>query len=144
VLRNVGKEAKERYGVDVEFTKIRQLVLPKDITEKVFDRMKKERETLAADIKQAGEEEAKKIRANADSNKTKILAKAKSDAKLLKGQGDAEAAKHYEVFSKDEDLAIFLRELETLRNSLEKRSTVILTTEDGPYRLLRKSWKEKK
>ena len=59
------------------------------------------------------------------------------------GQGDAEAAKYYEVFAENEDLAIFLRKLDALKRTLAKRATVILTTEDQPYDLLEKGWKEK-
>jgi membrane protease subunit HflC len=144
MLSNVGREAQERYGIKVEFTKIRQLGLPKTVTEKVFERMKKERERLAVRIREKGKAEAKEIEAQARANKEKILQDAESKAKKLRGDGDAKAAKHYEVFKKDEDVAIFLRKLEALENSLKKRATVILTTEDEPYDLIQETWKEKK
>lgn len=143
MLDNIGKAAEDKYGITVEFAKIKQLALPKSVTEKVFERMRAERERIAVDIREAGEEEAKKIRADADAARDGIIAKADAEAKLLMGQGDAEAAKYYEVFAENEDLAIFLRKLDALRRTLAKRATVILTTEDQPYDLLRKGWKEK-
>lgn len=142
MLEKVGREAEDKYGITVEFIKIKQLGLPKSVTNAVFERMKAERERIAVDIREKGEEVAKRIRAEADTERDKILADAEAEAKLLRGQGDAEAAEYYGVFAQDEDLAIFLRKLDALRNTLEKRSTVILTTEDEPYDLL-KGWKEK-
>ena len=143
ILNKVGMEAEEKYGMIVEFTKIKQLELPKSATEAVFQRMREERERIAVDIREAGEEKAKKIRADADAERAGIIAKADADAKLLMGQGDAEAAKSYEVFAENEELAIFLRKLDALRNTLSKRSTVILTTDEQPYDLLKSGWKEK-
>jgi membrane protease subunit HflC len=144
MLANVGRQAQERYGIKVEFTKIKQLGLPKKTTEEAFTRMKEERERLAVAIREAGKEKAEKIKAEADANKEKILSDARSKAKKLRGEGDAEAAKHYAVFAQNEDLAIFLRKLEALEKSLEKRATVILTTDDEPYDLLQQAPKGRK
>jgi membrane protease subunit HflC len=144
MLSNVGREAQERYGIKVEFTKIKQLGLPKKVTEKVFERMKKERERLAVAIEEKGKAEADKIKAQADADKEKMLSDARGKAKKLRGDGDAKAAEHYAVFAENEDLAIFLRKLEALENSLEKRATVILTTEDEPYDLLQQEEKGKR
>ncbi len=144
MLSNVEREAQERYGIRVEFTKIKQLGLPKKVTEKVFERMKKERERLAVAITEKGKADADEIKARADAYKERALSDANGKAKKLRGDGDAKAAEHYAVFARNEDLAIFLRKLEALENSLEKRATVILTTEDEPYDLLQQEQKDKK
>ncbi len=141
---HVAKDAKERYGVEVEFTRIKQIVLPKEVVKAVLKRMREERERIAVDIRQKGEEEARKIKADADAAKERILADARAQAKKLRGQADADAAKFYEVFARDEELAVFLRKLEALRNTLKERSTVILTTKQKPYDLLEKGWKNEK
>ncbi len=143
MLEKIGREAEEKYGIIVEFVKIKQLALPKSATEAVFQRMRDERESIAVDIRESGQEEAKKIRALANAERDEIIAKASAEAKILMGQGDAEAAKSYEVFAENEDLAIFLRKIDALRKTLAKRATVILTTDNPPYDLLEKGWKEK-
>ncbi|MCK4325899.1 protease modulator HflC [bacterium] len=142
MLANVSREAEDKYGLTVEFTKIKQIGLPPAVTEAVFNRMKKERERIAVDIRESGEKEAKKMRAEADAKRDEILAVAEAEARLLMGQGDAEAAKYYEIFADNEELAIFLRKLDALKKTLEKRATVILTTKDEPYDLFEKGWKE--
>lgn len=144
ILTDVGAQAADKYGITVEFTKIKQLNLPKSVVEQVFKRMRDERERIAVDIREKGEQEAKKIRAEADRYRTETVAAANAEAKRLMGEGDAEAAKYYEVFAKDEDLAIFLRKLEALKKTLKKRATVILTTEDQPYDLFEEGWKGNK
>jgi membrane protease subunit HflC len=142
MLSYVGKEAEGKYGMAVEFTKIKQLAMPKSGAQEVFNRMKEERETIAVDIREAGEEKAKKTRAEADTERDRILNTARAEAKVLQGQGDAEAAQYYEVFARNENLAIFLKEIETLKISLKDRATIVLTTNDRPYHLFKKGWKE--
>ncbi|MCK4248246.1 MAG: protease modulator HflC [Candidatus Omnitrophica bacterium] len=144
MLANIGREAEDKYGLIVEFTKIKQINLPPAVTEAVFNRMRKERERIAVDIRETGEKEAKKIRVDADAQRDEILASAQAEARLIMGQGDAEAAKYYEVFAENEELAIFLRKIDAFKTTLKKRATVILTTDDEPYDLFEKGWKQEK
>ena len=54
----VAPEAKERYGIAVEFLGIRKLGLPEPITQKVFQRMRAERGEIAERYRSEGEAEA--------------------------------------------------------------------------------------
>lgn len=137
ILAAVQPEAAERYGIDVRFVGLRKLGLPEAITEKVFERMRAEREELAARYRSEGEGEALRIRAGAESLKDQLLADAEADAKRLRAEGDAEAARYYRVFDKDPALAIFLRKLEVLEDTLKEKSTVVLSADTEPYDLLR-------
>ena len=136
MLRLVARDTEENYGIAVKFVKIEEVALPEDTTEKVFERMKKERERIAERYRAEGEGEANTIRANAESERDKILAAAEAEAKRIMGEGDALAAKYYEVFAENEELAIFLRKLDALRKTLEEKTTVILDTGMPPYDLL--------
>ena len=51
--------------------------------------------------------------------KEELLARAQSEAEALKGKGDAEAAKYFEVFAKNPDLAIYLRKIRALQETLK-------------------------
>jgi len=133
----VQPDARERYGIAVEFLGIRKLGLPESITQKVFGRMRAERTEIAERYRSEGEAEAIKIRAQADSQRDQILAKAEGDAKRLKANGDAEAAKFYSAFDKDPELAMFLRKLEVLEETLKLKSTVVLSADTQPFDLLR-------
>lgn len=130
-------EALSRYGIAVEFVGVRKLELPGAITEKVFDRMRAERNELAERYRSEGEAEAIRIRAEADRQRDQLLAQAEADAKRAQAEGDAEAAAFYQAFERNPDLAIFLRKLEVLENTLQEKSTVVLGADTEPYDLLR-------
>ena len=136
MLAVVQPEAVNRYGVTVQFLGIRKIGLPESITEKVFARMKAEREEIAERYRSEGEGEAIKIRAAADSQRNQLLAQAEADAKRIRAEGDAKAAESYQVFEKNPELAMFLRKLEVLEGTLKKKSTVVLSTETEPFDLL--------
>ena len=136
MLKLVSAETEQRYGIGVEFVRIKQMALPDDTTAKVFDRMRKERERIVERYRAEGEGEANKIKAEAESKRDRILAMAAAEAKKIMGEGDALAAKHYDVFSENEELAIFLRKLDALSGTLKEKTTVLLDTGMPPYDLL--------
>jgi len=137
MLTAVQAEARARYGIAVEFLGLRQLGLPEAITAKVFDRMREERKAIADGYRSEGEGEAIRIRAEADSARDQTLAKAEGDAKRLRAEGDAAAAEYYGVFEKNPELAMFLRKLEVLEQTLKEKSTVVLSADTEPFDLLR-------
>ena len=49
---------------------------------------------------------------------------------------DAKAAEFYSTFEKDPELAIFLRKLEVMEQTLKEKSTVVLSADTVPYDLL--------
>jgi membrane protease subunit HflC len=136
MLAAVQTEALARYGVEVQFLGIRKIGLPESITEKVFARMKAEREEIAERYRSEGEGEAIKLRAAAESQRNQLLAKAEAEAKGIRAEGDARAAESYQVFEKNPELAMFLRKLEVLELTLQKKSTVVLSSETEPFDLL--------
>jgi membrane protease subunit HflC len=136
MLADVQTEAADRYGVEVQFLGIRKIGLPESITEKVFARMKAEREEIAEGYRSEGESEAIKLRAAADSTRHQLLAKAEAEAKGIRAEGDAQAAQAYQVFEQNPELAMFLRKLEVLELTLKNKATVVLSSETEPFDLL--------
>ncbi|MBN1270132.1 MAG: hypothetical protein JXB04_11125, partial [Kiritimatiellae bacterium] len=53
-----------------------------------------------------------------------------------RADGDAEAAEQYKTFEKNPELAMFLRKLEVLEETLKERATVVLGPDTQPYDLL--------
>ena len=84
-----------------------------------------------------GNAEATKIKTDADSQKTELLAAAEARATAIRGRGDAEAAKYFKLLEDDPDFAIFLRNTKALKKILEKRSTYIVPTDIEPFKLLK-------
>lgn len=137
MLAAVAPEARARYGLEVAFLGVHKLGLPEAISAKVFDRMREERRGLAEGYRSEGEGEAIRIRAEADSQRDQTLARAEADAKRLRAEAEAQAATYYRVFSEDPALAMFLRKLEVMEQTLKEKSTVVLGTDTQPFDLLK-------
>lgn len=125
------------YGVEVRFLGIRQLGLPESVTKLVFDRMQSERQVKVAAIKAEGERTATDIRTAADLASSKILSQADARALSIQGEAEKAAAKSFEVFKQEPELAIFLLKLRALETFLKERSTLILDQSTPPVDLLR-------
>ena len=136
MLTDLKQPVKEDYGIEIRTLGIKQLKISKDVTEKVFGRMKAARNRKTEATIAQGQAQATKIRTDADSKKTELLAAAEAMAKAIRGRGDAEAAKYYKLLEADPELAMFLRDIEALKKILEKRSTVVFSAKTAPFKLL--------
>ncbi len=131
----VVQSAKELYGIRVEYVGIARLALPKRITQNVFSAMKEERNAQAARYTSAGESEAAQIKADAENIAGTILAFADRKANEIVAEGKRRAAEYNRIFSEDEELAIFLLEIDYLKEILKDRATIILDPKP-PFDLL--------
>lgn len=137
MLADLKQTARGNYGIDIRTVGIKQLKVSSDVSKDVFDRMKAERNRRTEATIAQGNAEAIRIKTDTDSKKTELLAAAEARAKAIQGQGDAEAAKYYKLLEEDPQLAMFLRDIETLKKVLEERATIILSTDSEPFKLLR-------
>jgi membrane protease subunit HflC len=119
-----------RYGIAVRSIGIRQLVLPEQTTTTVFERMRSTQEKLAEAARAEGQAQAATIESEADTDRQRILAFANRRAQTIRTEGELEAAGFYNVFAENEELAIFLRRVEALREMLPNNTTFILSAED--------------
>ena len=125
------------YGIEVQSVGIKRLMIPKNVTESVFERMRKDRNTKTEAILSEGTAQAEQIETDAEAKQKELLAVADAMAKQIRGKGEAEAAKYYEALEADPDLAMFLRDLEALKKILAERSTIVLGVDTEPIQLLK-------
>jgi len=125
------------YGIAVCAVGIKRILLPEQITTSVFERMRQTRRRLAQNARSEGQAFASSIRAKARSDQERILAFAERKAQSIRAEGDAAAAAYYRVFAENEELAVFMRELETLESVLENNATFIVDTKIEPFHLLK-------
>jgi membrane protease subunit HflC len=131
------KAADASYGLEISLLGIKQLGLPESITTKVFDRMKAEREQLAAQFKGEAAAEDLRIRSEANRQRDSLLADAERQATIIKGQADAAVADQLKTFETNPELAVFLLKLNAVESSLKERSTLVLDPRTPPFDLLR-------
>ncbi len=137
MLADLEQTLSDEYGIEIKTLGIKQLKVSKDVSTDVFERMKTERNRRTAATIARGEAEAAKIRADANLKKTELLAAAEARAKAIRGRGDAEAAKYYELLEEEPKLAMFLRGLVSLEKMLEERTTIVIPADSEPFKLLK-------
>jgi membrane protease subunit HflC len=133
----IASHALDEYGIDIKLVGIKQLGVDKEVTKDVFERMRADRLRKTNKILADGTAKADAIKAEADAMKAILETIAEAEAKAIRGEGDAEAAKHLEMLEEDPELAMFLREVDALKKILEEKSTIILGADTGPVKLLR-------
>ncbi len=133
VNENAGKKTRDM-GIELVDVRIKKVELPPEVSNSVFLRMIKERATVAKAFRSAGEEKAKGIRANADRQRTEILAEAYRKSEQIRGDGDAQAAKIYaEAFGADKDFYSFTRSLKAYRNSFKNSADILVLNPESEF-----------
>jgi membrane protease subunit HflC len=142
IMERVTKICNEKantYGIEIVDVRIKRVDLPPENEKYIFERMKAERERIAKQYRAEGEEESAKIIAETEKEKTVILAEAYKSAQILKGEGDAEAAKIYtESFNQDPEFYKFFRTLEAYKNTFKDKTTLLLSSESEFLKYLNK------
>ncbi len=128
------------YGIEVVDVRIKRADLPPENENAVYGRMRAERERQAKKYRSEGQEESMKIKADADKDRTILLAEAYEKSEIIKGEGDAEALKIYaKAFGKDPEFFSFLRTLEANERSMGKDTTLVLSPKNEFLQYLGKS-----
>lgn len=126
--------AQESLGVEVVDVRVKQIDLPPDVSESVYQRMNAEREKEAREHRSQGQELAEGIRAAADREVTVLLANAYRDAELIRGEGDASATKVYAgAFNQDPEFYSFTRSLRAYQDSFRGNGDLLLIQPDSEF-----------
>lgn len=130
IMDNITKMAKkdvEEFGINIIDVRIKRIDLLEEVSNSVYRRMQAERERVAKEFRSEGAEEAEKIRANADRERTVILADAYRDSEKIRGEGDALSANNYaQAYSKNPDFYSFYRSLESYKKSFNQNNDVLV------------------
>ena len=99
--------------------------------------MEAERKRQANKFRSEGEEEAQKIRAATDRDKTIILADAYKEAEKIRGEGDAKAVQVYaKSYSADPKFYEFVRTLDAYKKVVDDKTTLVLPSDSKLFKLL--------
>jgi len=142
ITRSIGDEVNASVaslGIEIIDVRLRRADYPEATSQNIFNRMKSEREREAKEFRATGEEEAQKIRADAEKTRTVILSEAQRTAQETRGTGDAEAIRIYaESFGQDKEFFSFYRSMEAYRKSMGKEGTsMVLSTSSSFFRFFK-------
>jgi modulator of FtsH protease HflC len=114
-------------GIEVIDVRILRADLPDDVEERVFQRMRSEREQQASLIRAEGEEQAREIRAGADREATVILANARAEADRIRGDGDAQRNRIYAAaYGQDPEFFAFYRSMIAYETALRDGTPIVV------------------
>lgn len=135
--RRIDEQALNVYGITVRQVGIERLTLPAETLTATIDRMKAERETVAAQRSAEGQRAAAEIASNADRDSRVLLAKAKSDAADIEAKARVESAGIYQqAYAADPELYSMLRSFDTLDSVIGTDTRIVLRTDAAPFRVL--------
>jgi modulator of FtsH protease HflC len=115
------------FGIEIVDVRIKRVDFVAAISDAVYRRMQSERQQVANELRSTGAADAEKIRADADRQRSVIVAEAYRDAQKIKGEGDAKASALYaDAFGRDPQFAQFYRSLEAYRASFRSKSDIMV------------------
>lgn len=130
--------AAKELGVAVIDVRIRQADLPQQTAERVYERMRTERQQAAAELRAKGDEQAIKVRAEADRTVVTTLAEAREQSEKLRGQGDAERVKLFaQSFGRDPEFAAFYRSMQAYEKAMPKGTPMVVSPDGEFFRYMR-------
>jgi len=126
--------AEDKYGIEVVDVRIKRIELSQEVRNSVYSRMETERKGLANKYRSEGAEEAEKLQAFADKERTIILANAYRDAEMIRGEGDAISASNYaKAYSQDPEFYSFYRSLESYKKSFNEQGDILVLNPDSEF-----------
>ncbi len=124
----------DELGIEIVDVRVKQINLPTEVSNSIFQRMRAERAGVAREHRSQGQEQAEVIKANIEAKVTVMLADAERNARQLRGEGDATAAQIYaEAYSKNPEFYGFLRSMDAYRSSFNSKDDVLVVEPDSDF-----------
>ncbi|MBO6729739.1 MAG: protease modulator HflC [Maricaulis sp.] len=119
--------ATQDLGIEVVDVRILRADLPQQIAERVFERMRSQRELERNRILAEGERQATEIRANADREVAITLAEARADSQRIRGEGDAQRTAIYAAaYGRDAEFYGFYRSMEAYEVAIQNGTPIVI------------------
>lgn len=135
IATKAAQDAAHEFGINIVDVRVKRIELPEEVSASAYDRMISERGRYAAQLRAEGAEAAERIRADADRERTIILANAFRDAEKIRGEGDARSAETFaKAYNRDPDFYAFYRSLEAYRRSIDSDDVLVLEPESEFFR----------
>ena len=133
-IRDEVNQSVQSLGIDIIDVRLRRADYPEATSQNIFNRMKSEREREAKEFRATGEEEAQKIRADAEKTRTVIIAEAKREAQEVRGEGDSDAITIYaDSFGRDPEFFSFYRSMEAYKKSIGESGTSMVLSPSSSF-----------
>ncbi|MAG29830.1 MAG: hypothetical protein CL908_02925 [Deltaproteobacteria bacterium] len=124
-------------GIRIIDIRMNRTELPLPTENATFEQMREQRRAISREKRAIGQREAREIRASAEREAREIVARARAESEILRGEGDAQAARIYaEAYNKDPDFYAFVRSLEAYRKTLGDKTTLVVPPDHAFFKFL--------
>jgi len=125
-------------GIELVDVRIKRINYVEEVRKAVYNRMIAERKQIAEKFRSEGRGESSKIAGDKEKELKKITSEAYKKAQEIKGKADGEATKIYaEAYSKDPEFYSFNNTLKTYKNSLDKETWLLFSTNSDFFKYLK-------
>ncbi len=132
------RENMPNLGIELIDVRIKSINYVREVEQRVYERMISERRRIAARFRSEGDGASAKIRGEKERELDRIRSEAYRKAQETIGKADAEAAHIYaESYSQDPEFYAFYQTLEAYKQTLQKNSSLLVTTGSDFYRYLK-------
>ena len=133
-IRTKVNEDTKKIGVEIVDVRLKRVEFSDEIKDSVFKRMESERKRVANELRSTGSADGEKIRADADRQRSVIIAEAYRDAQRIQGEGDGKASAIYaQAFGQNPEFYNFYRSLEAYRNSFRSKSDILVVEPNSEF-----------
>lgn len=137
MMREVQSDLKSdaaRLGLSIMDVRIRRTDLTKEVSQQTYDRMKAERLAEAELIRARGVQERQRREAIADRQVVEIIADARRESEILKGEGEGERSSIFaKAYGQDPAFFEFYRSMNAYSNSLATPDTSLVLSPDSEF-----------
>ena len=127
-----------KFGIELVDVKIKRLNYVEEVRRSVYARMIAERKQIAEKFRSEGKGEARKIEGDREKEMKRITSGAYRKAQEIKGKADAEATKIYaQAYGRDPDFYSFINTLDIYKKTMDKDSTLVLSTDSEFFKYLK-------
>jgi membrane protease subunit HflC len=121
-------------GITLIDVRVKKIDLPDEVSESVYNRMQQNFARQAAQLRAEGSAVSEQTRAEADRERTEILAAAYRQAEIVKGEGDAAAADIYaRAYGRNPEFYSFFRGMQAYRRSLGRQGDILVLQPEGEF-----------
>jgi membrane protease subunit HflC len=142
MLRHIVDQAQpklEKFGIELMDVKFKRINYVQEVRNSIYLRMTAERDQMAEKFRSEGQGEANKIRGEKERELKRISSEAYRTAQVIKGKADAEALAIYaDAYQRAPEFYSFVKTLEVYESSLNKSSSLVLSTDSEFFKYLKK------
>ena len=128
----------DKFGIELVDVKIKMLNYVEEVQKSVYGRMIAERKQIAEKFRSEGKGEARKIEGDMEKDLKQITSEAYRTAQEVKGKADAEATRIYaQAFGKDPEFYSFVQTLDIYKETMDKSTSLVLSTDSELLRFFK-------